>query len=230
MDRYPGFTIIIPTYNEAKNAALLVRRAFAALPGCSIVVADDCSTDGTRESLSGFMGKPGFVFLERAGAKEKGIAASVLDGAAAAKTDYIIVMDGDFQHPPEKLPGLANALIAGNDLAVASRQKVAGRWPLSRKIISKGAHFLGCFSLALSGRRFDFDIMSGYFGIRRSLILGARRDRIVLSGYKVLFDVFKQLPQNARLASVPYEFGARKGGQSKIGFRHIIDYCRSLVS
>ncbi len=230
MGKYPDFTVIIPTYNEASNAPFLVQRIFRALPGASVLVADDCSTDGTAKALSRFSRNGRFRLLERRGARVRGISASVLDGISLAKTKYVIVMDGDFQHPPEKLPAIARGLLAGNDIAVASRRRVAGDWPLPRQAMSRGAHVLGCLSLGLSGRQFGFDIMSGYFGMRRDLALRAKKERIVLSGYKIFFDIFKQLPRGVMVFSVPYDFGTRKKGRSKIGARHILGYAKSLVS
>ncbi|HQT45088.1 MAG TPA: glycosyltransferase, partial [Candidatus Micrarchaeota archaeon] len=104
MSKYQDFTVIIPTYNESQNISQLADSVFACLPGSKIIVVDECSTDGTALALSGFSGRHDFSFIERKGAKVKGISASVLDGIRACGTAYFIVMDGDFQHPPEKLP------------------------------------------------------------------------------------------------------------------------------
>ncbi len=229
MKKYSDFTIIVPTYNEAQNISDLAREILGKLPGAAVIVVDDCSNDGTSLSLAVLSKNPDFHFYERTGSKVRGISASVLDGISLAKTKYIIVMDGDFQHPPEKLPEIAASLISGNDLVVASRRQVAN-WAFHRQIISKGASFLARSSLFLSGRRFDFDIMSGFFGMKKSLMAGISKERVALSGYKILFDIFKQLPSGIAVASIPYYFGMRKKGSSKIRASHIVTFLKSAFS
>ncbi|HQT45302.1 MAG TPA: glycosyltransferase family 2 protein, partial [Candidatus Micrarchaeota archaeon] len=114
-------------------------------------------------------------------------------------------------------------------LVVASRRKVEN-WAVSRQAMSIGAHTLARASLFLSGRRPDFDLMSGYFGMRRDMAMRLDEKRIVLPGYKILFDMFKQLPATTAVSVVPYDFGMRKKGQSKIGARHIAYFLKSLLS
>ena len=52
--------------------------------------------------------------------------------------------------------------------------------------------------------------------------------RARLKGYKILFDLLKSLPKNEELEEIPYSFGNRYYGRSKISKRHIWIYFKSL--
>ena len=48
-----------------------------------------------------------------------------------------MVIDADFQHPPEKVKDMLDSLMQGNDVVVGTRKKIKEKWPIHRKIISK---------------------------------------------------------------------------------------------
>jgi len=82
------------------------------------------------------------------------------------------------------------------------------------------------------GRSVPRDIMSGFFAIRTELFKKALRehpDAFEPAGYKVLVDVLKVLPRKISNADVPYDFGMRRVGSSKIGPRHVLAFLRSLL-
>jgi len=53
-------------------------------------------------------------------------------------------------------------------------------------------------------------------------------DKYELAGYKVLFDTLKYLPKNTKVYQLKYDFGLREAGASKINYRHVLYYFRSL--
>ena len=224
-------TVILPTLNEARNIAEVIGRLLNLYPGITIIVADDGSTDGTRELVASLAkARPGIRLLDRSGAGVHGLTASVLDAVAVADAEFIVVMDADMQHPPEKVAELLGAL-RGSDIAVGCRMKVS-RWALRRKAMSMAADLLGRAVLRARGAPECADILSGFFAVRRELFAAAARRnyrRFELAGYKVLFDLLKCLPPSVRIEDVPYEFGMRRGGSSKIGTRHVLAFLRSLL-
>lgn len=225
---YRDFTVIIPTLNEAKNISELIGMIGNSYDGIKIVVADDGSSDGTKEIVMK-LGKSNrnVKLLDRSRERIHGITASVIDAAKSAGTPYIIVIDGDLQHPPEKIGKIAERLREGNDIAIGTRQLVIGSWPLHRRLMSLIATNLARARLLRNIK----DPMSGFFGARNGLFMKAaaeNEERFVKEGYKVLFDLLKCAPK-AKIAEVPYNFGERKRGKSKIKARHVIYFLKSLL-
>ncbi len=222
---YKDVTIVIPTLNEEKNIERLVQVLKNNYPNCTIIVSDDGSTDKTLAVAE----KQGAKILNRKNEKVHGLCASILDAAKNVTTRYTIVMDADFQHPPEKIKELIDCLEV-NDLVVATRIKIEGPWPYSRKLLSKGALLLA--KIRLAGKKFRCsDTMSGFFAIQTALfkktILKHER-KYEKKGYKVLFDTLKYLPTTTKVREIPYIFTIRREGDSKIAPRHIFFYLRSL--
>jgi dolichol-phosphate mannosyltransferase len=76
-------------------------------------------------------------------AEKKGLIPAILEGVYNSKGRYILVMDADFSHSPERIPVMISELEdQGVDIVVASRYVKGGSiigWPLKRRLISKGA-------------------------------------------------------------------------------------------
>ncbi len=190
-----------------------------------IVFVDDGSTDGTIEIIKRLSEEDGRVKLVvRSG--ERGLASAILRGIFEAGSSYIVVMDADLQHPPEKVPELLEALEKGYDIVVASRYARGGGvegWSRLRLIISLGASVLA-WILVPETRRTS-DPMSGFFALNRERVKLPQKPP---PGFKLLLEVLRLNPQ-ARVAEVPYIFGSRLGGRSKLGFNAIIDYLIHLA-
>ena len=136
--------VVIATYNERDNLPAL---AFEILKteGCSIIVVDDDSPDGTGQIADDLSVRhPGRVsVIHRKGAR--GLGRSLVAGLTHALTsgaELIFQMDADFSHDPKYLPDLAAALDTF-DLVIGSRY-VHGvsvvNWPLHRIALSAFAN------------------------------------------------------------------------------------------
>jgi len=225
----PSVTVIIPTLNEERNIQWVIEQVLATVPAASVIVADDGSSDRTQEVVVSFSKeRRGIRLLDRS-LKTKGLTASVVDAIMHATTDLFVVIDGDGQHPPEKIAEMISLMTAGTDLVVGVREKVANEWPLPRRLMSAGACFLAQCRLRATGTP-TADPVSGFFGGRTAVVQEVlhRHPRAVVSeGYKVLFDVLKLRRWSVR--EVPYVFGVRRGGSSKIGGEHVWAFVKSLV-
>ena len=223
---YSSVTVIIPTLNESENVGELIRTITGTYPGIKITVADDGSTDGTGKIVRAIGKANGKVkLLDRSASGVHGITASVIEAVKKSSTRNLVIMDGDFQHPPEKIGEIAGKL-RNSDLVVASRKKVFGSWPFHRRMMSVTATRLARLKL----RRSVSDPMSGFFGVKSRLfrdVLVAGERRFEKKGYKVLFDLLKQVPE-VGLAEVRYDFLERKGGRSKMGVKHVLIMVRAL--
>jgi len=221
-------TIIIPTFNEGENISELLNLIEKLYQNINIIVSDDGSTDKTKEIVRKYSKKNKKIkLLDRSEKAVHGLTASVVDASKQIKTKYIIIMDGDLQHPPEKIKEIVRELRKGNDIVAGVRRKVFN-WSLDRRIISKVATFLGKSRLLLKGAICN-DILSGFFGIKTKLIQDINQNKFEMQGYKVLFDILKNIDKNTKIKNIYYDFGMRKRGHSKIGLKQILSFLRALL-
>lgn len=222
---YRDVTVVIPTLNEEKNIEKLITVLKKTYKGITVIIVDDGSTDNTQAVAK----KAGAMIIDRSKKPIHGLCISVIEGILAAKTEYAIVMDGDMQHPYEKIAEIAEKL-QHCGLVVGTREQVLNDWPLHRKLMSKLAIALGHLRLMFSGTYCE-DIVSGFFGVQTKLfkeVIAKKYDTYELRGYKVLFDTLKYLPSNTKVYQLKYDFGLREAGASKINYHHVLYYFRSL--
>ena len=226
-------SLIVPTFNESQNLPVLVERIAQALGGNNqayeIVVVDDDSPDKTWQVAEALGKKYSQVRVIRRTSGEKGLAPAVVEGWKQARFEIVGVMDADLQHPPELLPQiLARFDQPDVDVTVASRYTAdAGKlkWNPVRKWISRGASNLA--QAVLPPQAYGVtDPMSGFFFVRRSILDGASLD---VRGYKILLEVLSRT-RYRRVEEVPFAFGRRQHGQSKLGAQVMRDYLLQLWS
>jgi dolichol-phosphate mannosyltransferase len=225
MADYSDTTVIIPTLNEEGSIGKLLKQLLKMYAGIHIIVADDGSTDSTIVVVRRIMARHSRVkFLDRSAEKKHGITASVIDASLIVNTKKIVVMDGDMQHPPEKVGKLIKALDQ-SDIAIGCRTRIR-KWGFHRKILSKGITLIAVASFKLRGKRTTSDMMSGFFGIRTRLlgsIVAGRRSEFVDTGYKVLLDILRVAGNDVKISEVPYStFHDRTKGRSKFKPRHMV--------
>ena len=122
--------VVIPAYQAAATIAEVVSRTSRAVPGATVYVVDDGSTDDTSGAGRG----RGATVLVHPRNRGKGAAlATGIAAALAGGADVIITLDADGQHPPEEIPGLAAPVLAGEaDLALGARART-GAMPWGRR-------------------------------------------------------------------------------------------------
>ncbi len=117
-------TIIVPTLNEAANIEPLVTHIFeqnSAALQIEVLFVDDGSTDETCERVL-FLGQTQPVRLLGRERPVGGLAGAVLAAAVAARTRWILVMDADLSHPPDRIGDLVAPLLDGSqDMVIGSR-------------------------------------------------------------------------------------------------------------
>lgn len=221
----PFISIIIPTYQERQNVALLIRQirdAMGPRPH-EVIVVDDASPDGTADAVDAMGLTPAVRCLRRTGVRS--LSGAVIDGWASSKGDLLAVMDADLSHDPALLPRLIEALQAGAAMAVGSRRVPGGgadRWPFHRRLTSSVATWLAGALLNVEIR----DPMSGYFALRREVFERARPHLTAL-GYKILLDVLVSA-RPAPVVEIPFVFRDRHQGHSKLSGRVMRDYLAML--
>ena len=225
----PFLSLVAPTYNERINLAAFIGRTSAVLdarmPGSyEIIVVDDDSPDLTWEHAAALARlHPAVSVIRRQG--RRGLATAVVAGWQAARGDWLGVIDADLQHPPEILSPLIDAVAAGADLAVGTRNATGGgvsTWNLGRRLISRTAQLLA--SAFVPSARGTSDPMSGLFIVRRTALQVSVLKPI---GYKILLEVLvRGTIQN--ITDVPYVFDERRHGRSKVTLRVYREYLAHL--
>ncbi|RLF84624.1 glycosyltransferase family 2 protein [Thermococci archaeon] len=218
-------SIIIPTYNERENLEELFERVSRALEDrdFEIIIVDDDSPDKTWEKAE-ILGKIYPVRVIRR-TKEKGLSSAVIRGFEEVNGDIIVVMDADLQHPPEVIPKLIEAIEHGADISIASRYVKGGKvenWYWWRKIISKGAIMVG--RVALPKIRDIKDPVSGFFALKKGVIAKTDLNPV---GFKILLEILIK-GQYERVVEVPFTFGLRRAGESKLSQKQIINYLKHI--
>jgi dolichol-phosphate mannosyltransferase len=224
-------SLIVPTYNEAKNVREMVRRLTELLEPqfgeqYELIVVDDDSRDRTWEVAQSLVAEyPRLRVMRRE--HERGLSTAVIRGWQAARGEVLAVIDADLQHPPEVTLDLWREVEKGADMAVASRHVEGGGvsdWSIVRRILSRGAQLLGLLVLPTVVGRVS-DPMSGYFMLRRTSIQGATMSPL---GYKILIEVIGR-GKIRWIGEVAYVFRERVEGESKVTWRLYVDYLRHLV-
>ncbi len=143
-------TIVIPCYNEElilpylDNTLRSVEAKLSEDYHLNFVFVDDCSTDGTWDSLHKiFGGRPNFKIVPHP--QNRGVAAAIMTGIEQAQTDIVCSMDCDCTYDPHELKNMIPLLTEGVDLVTASPYHSLGdvrNVPPWRLTLSKGASFL----------------------------------------------------------------------------------------
>jgi dolichol-phosphate mannosyltransferase len=230
-ERRPLLSIVVPTFNEEENVARLVSRVGDALDGIDfeIIFVDD-SSDATPQIVMGLQTPfPVKLIHREPGEREGGLTTAILRGLRAARGVYVSVIDGDLQHPPEKLSELLRtAEGTGADVVIASRYRkggsAAGLPGYGRRLISVASKWISKL-LFYERLHVTSDPGSGFFLLRSSVIHGIELRPI---GYKMLTEVLVR-GSWTRVDEVPYRFEARKDGASKAGLRQGWQYIQHTM-
>jgi dolichol-phosphate mannosyltransferase len=226
--RLGSLTIIVPTRNESENVDPLLSRLARSLsvPATVLFVddSDDETPDHVRRAAANHYPRLQVQLLHRPVAERRGgLGGAVLAGLGHTDSTWVCVMDGDLQHPPERVATLLAAAVEQRvDLVVASRYVSGGRnegLGVVRTLVSWGSTALAkmVFPRRLRGIR---DPMSGFFLVRRALLTSAMTPR----GFKILLEIAVRHPGLTR-CEVPFVFVERSAGTSKgtlkEGFRYL---------
>jgi polyisoprenyl-phosphate glycosyltransferase len=118
----PEITIVLPAHNEAGNIAPIaaaIAQAMALCGSYEIIFVDDGSTDGTLAEIRAAARDPGIRYLSFT--RNFGHQAALRAGLHHARGRAVILMDADFEHPPELIPKLVAAWRGGARIVATRR-------------------------------------------------------------------------------------------------------------
>lgn len=207
--------VVIPTYNERENAALMADAVLKSAPNVELLFVDDNSPDGTGAVIDGLAASEKRIHCLHRKAKE-GLGRAYVAGFAKALemgADRIVQMDCDFSHDPGDLPRM---IATDADLVIGSRYVKGGStpgWPFKRRLISRLG---GMFIRIVTGMPLR-DPTGGFKAWKASALQKIDFTTVESAGYSF------QLEMNHRtwkaglvIREIPISFTDRTRGTSKI--------------
>src|SRR6202042_1130697 len=220
----PQLSVVIPTFNERDNVTTLFRRLEKTLAGIPFeaIFVDDNSPDGTWQILRALAREDGRVrCIRRIG--RRGLSGACIEGILASSAPCAAVIDADLQHDETQLPKMLALLQGGEfDLVIGSRYIEGG------SADSFNRHRAGASALAteVAKRVLKVEVadpMSGFFMIRRDRF-EELASQLSTQGFKILLDVVATARGDLRIVEIPYSFGSRLHGESKLDSMVALDF------
>ena len=195
-------SVIVPVYNESETVGQVLAEISSSLTEVSheIIVVDDGSTDGSRESLKGIDG----IKLIRH-SENCGYGYSIKAGIREARGEDIAIIDADDTYPACRIPEML-ALMSTHQMVVATRKPLP---PLNylAKMILRGLVWI------LTRSRVP-DLNSGLRIFKKELAV--RYMNLLPDGYSFTTTLtIACLSNHHRIAYLPIDYRMRRG-QSKL--------------
>lgn len=233
----PQLAVIVPSYNERDNVALLYEKVTIALGRIpfEFIVVDDNSPDGTAQVVREMAQLHSNVrAIRRIG--RRGLSSAVIEGILASSAPYFAVIDADLQHDETILPQMLEKAIAGDDVVVGTRYSAEGSVGEGlSKTREAGSKLATRLSGLLTGKSLS-DPMSGFFLMRRELF-DSVAPSLSEEGFKILLDIIVSANHSRalhgrelKIAEVPYTFRPRHAGESKMSSLVVVQFLGLIVS
>jgi dolichol-phosphate mannosyltransferase len=200
-------SVVVPIYNEEELIVQFHEAVAFALEGThtswEVVYVNDGSTDVSLELLRGLQAMDSHVVVVEL-SRNWGHMGAISAGIQTARGDAVILMDGDFQDPPEVLPQLIDAWRQGAEVVVAvrksrqERRKVLAKlFPLFYRVLGALSDYpiplnAGVFSLmdrkavdsvnAMGEKNRYLPGLRAWVGFRNQVVLYDRQDRLAGDG------------------------------------------------
>jgi polyisoprenyl-phosphate glycosyltransferase len=134
----PDISVVLPAHDEAGNVgpmAATLERILKPLGRYEIVFVDDGSTDGTLAAIRAAAAvNPAIRYLSFT--RNFGHQEALRAGLRHARGRAVIVMDADFEHPPELIPELVAAWRSGAKVVATRRDDGDAALPAMKSITS----------------------------------------------------------------------------------------------
>ncbi|AEH07335.1 glycosyltransferase family 2 protein [Methanothermococcus okinawensis] len=227
--------VVIPAYNEEKNI-LKVLDDLNKLSDLSeqfdSIVVDDGSTDGTKTIIENYIknNSLNYKIYTIFKSKNEGKSKALEDGTKFALKqgyNYIIYMDGDYQHKPRDIPKMFKKLKKTNADAVFGIRKY-NHIPLHRQISNFLASIFMSLVISIYSKKIYFfrDIQSGFRIIKSDFL----NDAYFGEGYSVEHIIALQLAKKkAKIVEEYIEIEYHPDATSHITTKKILDVMKEVA-
>ena len=217
---------MLSTYNEKENIGPMIQTLAEIGEKLSqyefvTLVVDSHSPDGTGDIVREIARTQKNVFLLET---PRGLGISLIKGYQHAmnelKADIVISNDCDFQWDPQLIPTMLEKMEAGYDVVVPSRHVKGGKDNFTS--FRKLTHFVSNTLLNhyWAGIREIKDLAGNFKAIRVKGILDkVDLDKLNVRGFVIQSTMIYELSKTgAKFIEIPAIFGARRAGETKVGF------------
>lgn len=214
MSDQPVLSVVVPLLNEGALVEMLYQRLHGVVTrlqrSYEFIMVDDGSRDETFARLQQLHRQDDAVKIIRL-ARSFGHQAAISAGLLRASGEYVAVMDGDLQDPPELLATFLARLEEGYDVAYGIRSTRRESWP-------KRAAYRLFYRLLRAIARIDLPLDAGDFCMMHRRVVALinalpERNRFV-RGLRTWVG-FRQV-------GVPYARDARAGGTAKYTWSKLV--------
>src|SRR5215472_11376259 len=216
-------SVVVPIYNEQELILRFheaVANAMERIGGdWEVVYVNDGSTDSSLELLKGLQTlDPHVVVVELS--RNWGHMGAISAGLKTARGRAVILMDGDFQDPPEVLPELIEAWRDGAEVVVAVRRSRQERRKILAALFPLFYRVLGTLS------DYPVPLNAGIFSLM---------DRKAIDSVNAMGERNRYLPGlrawvGYKNAIVYYDRQDRAGGDGKLSFISRIKYAMDAIT
>lgn len=214
-------SVVVPIFNEEE----IVELFHTALTDCmkeeawEVVYVNDGSSDSSLKLLTELHAKDARVVVVDL-SRNWGHMGAISAGLQTAVGDAVVLMDGDFQDPPEVVPELVAAWRSGAQVVTAVRRSRQERRVILAKLFPLFYRLLGTLS------DFPIPLNAGIFGLL---------DRQAVNSINSLREGSRYLPGlrawvGYKTGVVLYDRQDRAGGEGKLTFLSRIKYAMDAIT
>lgn len=212
----PEFSIVLPAHDEAAHIAPMataLKSIMATLGAAEIIFVDDGSNDDTLAALRAAATDPAIRYVSFT--RNFGHQQALRAGLHQARGRAVVVMDADFEHPPELIPQLVAAWRSGTKVVATQRIDEETHVSPTKRFTSRLYYRLlnAIGDVRITPGSADFMLL----------------DRAVVDVINGLDDQDIFLRGLVRwlgfsMATVPFVRGQRRDGDSKYSLRRMVEF------
>lgn len=215
-------SVVVPIYNEEDLIVPFHEAVAGALQRViddwEVVYVNDGSTDSSLELLKGLQTLDSHVVVVEL-SRNWGHMGAISAGLHTARGRAVILMDGDFQDPPDVLPQLIDAWRSGAEIVVGVRRSRQERRKILAKLFPLFYRVMGVLS------DYPISLNAGIFSLM---------DRKAVDSLLAMQEKNRYLPGmrawvGYRNSIVYYDRQDRAGGEGKLSFMSRIKYATDAI-
>ena len=199
--------VLLPCYNEEVTIGNVVRDFRAALPGATIYVYDNNSTDHTAE-----IARNAGAVVRREPRQGKGnVIRAMFEDIDA---DVYVMADGDDTYPADAAPAMVSKVLDGYDMVIGDRLSSTYFQENKRPFHNFGNNLVRRLIKVIYGYAFE-DVMTGYRAFTRAFV---KTMPVMSGGFQIETEIsIWAVDRRWRVADVPIDYRDRpEGSESKL--------------